>query len=395
MTNQKRIAIIGSTGSIGTQTLETIDTFPELFKAQVITARRSADLLISQARKHRPALVVIADNGLYQPVRDALTPLGIEVAAGEKAIAEAAARDDVDTVVTATVGYSGLEPTMEAIRSGKEIALANKETLVVAGELITRMLSRSGARIIPVDSEHSAIYQCLVGEATESVNKLIITASGGPFRTFEKERLASVSPADALRHPNWQMGAKITIDSATMMNKAFEIIEARWLFDIAPERIEAVIHPQSIIHSMVEFTDGAVKAQLGVPDMKLPIRYALGCAKRLPVDNGFLSLSDMSALTFEKPDTDRFPCLGYARLALEKKGNSACIINAANEIAVEAFLKGRIRFTDIPELIAYSLDKVSFIPSPTYTEYVATNAEARNVASDHISDLNIKRHSTI
>ncbi|MDE6488026.1 MAG: 1-deoxy-D-xylulose-5-phosphate reductoisomerase, partial [Paramuribaculum sp.] len=273
--------------------------------------------------------------------------------------------------------------------------LANKETLVVAGELITRMLSRSGARILPVDSEPSDIYQCLVGEATESVNKLIITASGGPFRTFEKERLASVSPADALRHPNWQMGAKITIDSATMMNKAFEIIEARWLFDIAPERIEAVIHPQSIIHSMVEFTDGAVKAQLGVPDMKLPIRYALGCAKRLPVDNGFLSLSDMSALTFEKPDTDRFPCLGYARLALEKKGNSACIINAANEIAVEAFLKGRIRFTDIPELIAYSLDKVSFIPSPTYTEYVATNAEARNVASDHISDLNIKRHSTI
>ena len=393
VTEQKRIAIIGSTGSIGTQTLETIDTFPGLFKAQVITARRSADLLISQARRHRPALAVIADEGLYNPVREALEPLGIEVAAGEKAIAEAAGRDDVDTVVTATVGYSGLEPTMEAIRSGKEIALANKETLVVAGELITKMLAGSKSRIIPVDSEHSAIYQCLVGESAESVNKLIITASGGPFRTFDKERLETVSPADALRHPNWQMGAKITIDSATMMNKAFEIIEARWLFDIEPERIEAIIHPQSIIHSMVEFSDGAVKAQLGVPDMKLPIRYALGCAKRLPVDNGFLSLSYPSTLTFEQPDINRFPCLGYARYALEKRGNSACIINAANEIAVDAFLKGRIKFTDIPRLIARSLDRIPFIKTPIYAEYVETNAETRRFAAEQITALNSQHHS--
>lgn len=388
MTRKKRIAVIGSTGSIGTQTLDTIATYPELFEAAVITARSSADLLIEQARRHRPALAVIADETLYGKVRDALAPLGIEVAAGSRAIADAASRDDVDTVVTATVGYSGLEPTMAAIRAGKEIALANKETLVVAGELIESMLADSPSRIIPVDSEHSAIYQCLVGEQHATVEKLIITASGGPFRTLSATELAGVTKADALRHPNWSMGAKITIDSATMMNKAFEIIEARWLFGIEPQRIEAVVHPQSIIHSMVEFTDGAIKAQLGIPDMRLPIRYALAGGRRLgTAPEGHLKLADMAKLTFEQPDEKKFPCLGYARLALTCKGNVACTVNAANEIAVDAFLHDRIRFVDIPEVIARTLEHVDYIASPGYEEYVAGNAESRRVAAEHVARL--------
>ncbi len=384
MTKLKRIAVIGSTGSIGTQTLDTIAAYPELFEARVLTAHRNAKLLIEQARRFRPALVVIADESLWSHVNRELEPLGIEVAAGQEAVASAAARDDVDTVLTATVGYSGLAPTMAAIRTGKEIALANKETLVVAGEMITGMLVDSPSVIIPVDSEHSAIYQCLVGERKSDVSQLIITASGGPFRTYPASQLENVTAKDALHHPNWNMGAKITIDSASMMNKAFEIIEARWLFDIEPDKIEAVIHPQSIVHSMVRFTDGAVKAQLGVPDMHLPIRYALASGSRLTTGERQLSLTDYSQLTFEAPDYERFPCLGYAKLALERSGNTACVINAANEIAVRAFLDGQIKFTRIPAVINHALEKVSFIEHPDYEQYVATNAEARRVAEDYI-----------
>lgn len=390
-TKPKRIAIIGSTGSIGTQTLDTISSYPELFTATVLTARSNVKLLAEQAEKFRPKLVAIADERYFAELRDRLAPLGIEVAAGQDAIAAAAGRDDVDCVVTATVGYSGLAPTISAIRAGKEIALANKETLVVAGEMITRMLGESSSTIVPVDSEHSAIYQCLAGEKTEEVSKLIITASGGPFRTFTRSQLENVTPADALRHPNWQMGAKITIDSATMMNKAFEIIEARWLFNIEANRIEAVIHPQSIVHSMVEFRDGAIKAQLGVPDMKLPIRYALAGGQRLPYTDGHLKLADYATLTFEKPDMERFPCLGYAHHALTAMGNSACIINAANEIAVDAFLNSRLRFLEIPDIIEHALGAVDFVKAPDYGAYVDSNAEARRVAAEKVTSLSKKQ----
>lgn len=367
------IAILGSTGSIGTQTLDVISHFPDRFKATVLAAGTNVDQLISQAEKFRPALAIIADESKYARLHDALAPLGIETAAGNEALADAMERPDFDTVVTATVGYSGLLPTIRAIRSGKQIALANKETLVVAGELITRLLAESPVRIIPVDSEHSAIYQCLVGEDRNTVSKLIITASGGPFRTFSREEIAKVGPAQALRHPRWNMGAKITIDSATMLNKAFEIIEARWLFDVTPDKIEAVVHPQSIVHSMVEFIDGAVKAQLGVPDMRLPIRYALGDAGRLPAFERPLSLSDYAQLTFEKPDAEKFPCLTLAPYALNRGGNSACIINAANEVAVRAFLEEKISFPAIYDTITAALDAIPFVESPSLDDYVATH----------------------
>ncbi len=293
-------------------------------------------------------------------------------------------RDDFDTVVTATVGYSGLLPTIRAIRAGKEIALANKETLVVAGELVTSLLKESPVKVIPVDSEHSAIYQCLVGEDPATVSKLIITASGGPFRTWERDRIQTVTAQQALRHPKWNMGAKITIDSATMLNKAFEIIEARWLFDIAPERIEAVVHPQSIVHSMVEFIDGAVKAQLGIPDMHLPIRYALGDASRLPSAERGLRLADYSSLTFEKPDQEKFPCLTLASKALTEGGNTACIINAANEVAVNAFLHDRLSFPGIYELITEALVNIPYIATPTLDDYVATHHATIHWATEAI-----------
>ena len=363
------IAILGSTGSIGTQTLDVISHFPDRFKATVLTAGSKVDELIEQARIHRPALAFIADESKYARLHEALSPLGIETASG----ADALERDDFDTVVTATVGYSGLLPTVRAIRTGKEIALANKETLVVAGELVSRLLAESKSKVIPVDSEHSAIYQCLVGEEKGSVNKLIITASGGPFRTMDSKHIARMTAREALLHPRWQMGAKITIDSATMLNKAFEIIEARWLFDIEPERIEAVVHPQSIIHSMVEFIDGAVKAQLGIPDMRLPIRYALGDASRLPSSERPLSLADYSTLTFEKPDAEKFPCLTLAPYALSRGGNTACIINAANEVAVRAFLDGRISFPAIYSCITQALEAIDFIAYPSLDDYVATH----------------------
>lgn len=370
----QNIAVLGSTGSIGTQTLDVIAQFPERFNARLLVAGSNVDLLIMQAIEHRPSLAIIADTRKYQALKEALEPLGIETAAGAEAIADAMERPDFDTVVTATVGYSGLLPTIRAIRAGKTIALANKETLVVAGELVTRMLAESPSKVIPVDSEHSAIYQCLQGEDPATVHKLIITASGGPFRTWTAEQTAQATAAQALRHPRWNMGAKITIDSATMLNKAFEIIEARWLFGISPERIEAVVHPQSIVHSMVEFIDGAVKAQLGIPDMHLPIRYALGDASRLRSPERPLSLADYAELTFETPDPVKFPCLTLAQRALADGGNTACIINAANEVAVAAFLKGRISFPGIYDTICDALDHITFIPTPTLDDYVATHA---------------------
>lgn len=378
----KRIAVLGCTGSIGTQTLDIISEYPDRFRATVLVAGRNADLLIEQAMKFRPSVAIIAETSLYEKVKEALTPHGIEVQSGPDAVGDAMERDDVDMVLTATVGYSGLEPTIRAIRAGKDIALANKETLVVAGELINQLLEQHKVNVLPVDSEHSAIYQCLVGEEPASVQKLIITASGGPFRTLDKAQLQEVTVADALRHPNWSMGRKITIDSATMMNKAFEIIEAHWLFGIEAGRIEAVVHPQSIIHSMVQFVDGAVKAQLGLPDMHLPIRYALGDGARIATSQPELTLDHYYNLTFEAPDTDKFPCLNLAYYALERGGNTACVINAANEIAVDAFLSGRIRFCDIYPLIAATLQRVPFVEHPQYSHYVESNAEARRVAAD-------------
>lgn len=377
----KHLAIIGSTGSIGTQTLEIIRRCPR-YKASVLVAGRRVDELIRQAREFRPALAVIACEEMYGRLREALGPLGIETAAGQQAVVDAMSRPDVDMVVTATVGYSGLAPTIAAIKAGKDIALANKETMVVAGTLITELLKNSESKIYPVDSEHSAIFQCLRGENSTDVNKLIITASGGPFRNWSDEQIARATVADALRHPNWTMGAKITVDSATLVNKAFEIIEARWLFDIQPSRIEAIIHPQSIIHSMVEFTDGAIKAQMGLPSMLLPIAYALGEAVRLPGSEDFCDLLTHGTLTFEKPDTTRFPGITLAQVALEAGGNLACTINAANEVAVAAFLEGRISFPDIVGTILKTIPKVGFIGSPQYNDFVETNNVARAYAAE-------------
>ncbi len=378
--SRKRIAVLGSTGSIGTQTLDIIGRHPDMFEAATLVAGSNVNALAEQCRRFHPRRAVIADRSLYARLKDAVASMGIEVEAGSEAVAYAMATDDVDMVVTATVGYSGLAPTISAINAGKEIALANKETLVVAGDLVTRLLRRSGSRMIPVDSEHSAIYQCLAGERQESVSRLIITASGGPFRTFRKEDLEHVTPDDALRHPNWNMGAKITIDSATMLNKAFEIIEAHWLFGVPADRISAVVHPQSIVHSMVEFTDGAMKAQLGLPDMHLPISYALGLEKRMPTGEPAMTLADYAMLTFEAPDTGKFPCLTLAGYSLERGGNTACVVNAANEIANEAFRRGRIRFTDIYPVIMDTVDRVAFVAEPTLSDYVESNDEARRVA---------------
>ena len=383
----KNIAILGSTGSIGKQTLDIIAEYPDRFRVTVLIAGSKVDLLIEQAIKFRPQYVLIADESKYTQLHEALAPYGINTASGAQAIADAMTLDCIDTVVTATVGYSGLTPTISAIKATKDIALANKETLVVAGQLISELLKDSSSKVIPVDSEHSAIYQCLVGEDAKTIKQLIITASGGPFRTFDAEKLKSVTVKDALRHPNWDMGAKITIDSATMLNKAFEIIEAHWLFGIESNRIKAVVHPQSIIHSMVEFVDGAVKAQLGLPDMHLPIRYALGDATRLETNEPSLTLADYSNLTFEAPDVNRFPGINLSYYALEKGGNSACIINAANEIAVAAFLREQIRFLDIYNIILQSLEKMPFIASPSYDDYVNTNSATRQYAESLVKQM--------
>lgn len=375
---------MGSTGSIGTQTLDVISEYPDRLYPSLLTANRNVDLLIEQALKFKPRRVVIAQSDCYIKLRDALAGEPIEVMCGQQAIADAAAADDVDIVVTAMVGYSGLAPTISAIKAGKTIALANKETLVVAGELITRLVKQYGSRLVPVDSEHSAIFQCLVGEDPESVDKLILTASGGPFRTRPKEELYGVTRADALNHPNWSMGAKVTIDSASMMNKGFEMIEARWLFGIPSERIEIVVHPQSIVHSMVAYSDGSVKAQLGLPDMRLPIRYALNYPERLPSACRKMSVADYANLTFEAPDREKFPLLDMAFDAIHRGGNVPCALNAANEIAVAAFLADRIGFMQMPEVVAEAVARNRFIASPTYDDYVATNAEIRKIAEELI-----------
>ncbi len=381
----KNIAVLGSTGSIGTQTLDIIEDFPSLFRATVLTAGKNWELLARQARRFLPKRVVIADLTLYPYLSEALRDLPIEVRAGADEIAEAAALPEIDTVVTAMVGYSGLIPTVKAIEAGKIIALANKETLVVAGEIITRLLAESDSKIVPVDSEHSAIFQCLVGEETRSASKIILTASGGPFRTFSAEKLQEVTVEDALKHPNWDMGAKVTIDSASMMNKGFEMIEAKWLFNCPSEKIEIVVHPQSIVHSMVEFNDGSVKAQLGVPDMHLPISYALSYPERLTSKRPSLTLPLYSTLTFEAPDINRFPLLGFAFDAIKMGGNMPCILNAANEVAVAAFLRGEISFTGMPKLVARVMERTPFIPAVNLEDLISTNREAVKIAKDELT----------
>ena len=381
---KRQIAILGSTGSIGRQTLDIMAEYPELFSPYLLTANTQAELLAEQAVKYGAKHVIIADNSKYEALKAMLSGHDIIVEAGADAISNAMNIPAIDTVVTAMVGYSGLEPTINAIKNNKTIALANKETLVVAGELIYKLLEQSSSRIYPVDSEHGAIFQCLVGEDHASIEKIILTASGGPFRTKSIEELQYVTKADALKHPNWSMGAKITIDSATMMNKGFEVLEARWLFDMRPDQIEVVVHPQSIIHSMVEFKDSSVKAQLGLPDMHLPIRYALGFPKRLESKCERMKVTDYANLTFEEPDYNKFPLLGMAFEAMKKAGNVPCVLNAANEIAVAAFLKEQIRFVEIPQIIQKTMDRISFIEHPSYTDYVNTNADAREYAASLI-----------
>lgn len=383
----KSIGVLGSTGSIGTQTLDIIAKYPDKYRAGVLTARRQWELLAKQALEFHPDMVVVGDERYYPQLCEALKDTGIKVAAGADAIAEAAAHPNIDTVVTAMVGYSGLIPTISAIKAHKTIALSNKETLVVAGQLITSLCKEYGVDIVPVDSEHSAIFQCLVGENRSEMRKIILTASGGPFRKFSKERLATVTPADALKHPNWDMGAKVTIDSASMMNKGFEMIEARWLFDCQPENIEVVVHPQSIVHSMVEYRDGSVKAQLGVPDMHTPIAYALSYPRRFETDVRPMRLEDYATLTFEHPDMEKFPLLGYAFGAIAKGGTMPCILNAANEIAVQAFLEGKIRFTDMPKIAEQTMQKASWSDTPDLKTLVATNSEARAIAEECVREI--------
>jgi len=377
MSHKQTVAILGSTGSIGTQTLDVIDRHSELFEVYALTAHSNIDLLVEQAKRYRPEVVAIADERHYKTLREALDGLPIKVFAGADSICQIAAMSPIDTVVTAMVGYSGLLPTVRAIEAGKKIALANKETLVVAGELVTDLALRNRVDIIPIDSEHSAIFQCLVGENENSVEKLILTASGGAFRDTPKDDLRLATAADALRHPTWKMGAKITIDSATMMNKGFEVIEARWLFDIPIDKIEVIIHPQSIVHSMVQFCDGSIKAQLGQPDMRHPIQYALTFPDRLNAQVERANLADIHQLTFEKPDYEKFRNLRLAYDALRRGGNIPCILNAANEIAVDAFLKGKIGFFAMSDIIEQTISETAFISSPTLDDYIATDREAR------------------
>lgn len=375
--------MLGATGSIGTQAADIIEKHPEMYRAEVVTGGRRVDELARVAVRLGARHAVIADASLLEPLRKALGGTRVSCSAGPEALVECVQLPEVDTVLTATVGYSGLAPTIAAIKAGKDIALANKETLVVAGDLITSLLdSNPQVRLFPVDSEHSAIAQCLAGEEPGRVERLIITASGGPFRTWEATRIAQATAADALKHPNWNMGAKITVDSASLMNKAFELIEARYLFGIEPARISAVIHPQSVVHSMIEFVDGAIKAQLGVPDMHLPIAYALGGNLRLPGAASRLSLAQMSELTFESVDAARFPCFGCAELVFSRGGNTACIINAANEIAVSAFLNNQIRFGSIYPLVEQTLQRATFVENPGYDDFVASNSEARAIAAE-------------
>lgn len=378
----KQIAILGSTGSIGTQTLDVVRQHPEEFSVYALSAHRSLDLLIQQALEFNPAVVCIADENLYQPLREALSDLPIQVMAGEKAIAEMVTMPAIDVVVAAMVGYAGLRPTIEAIKANKTIALANKETLVVAGEIICRLAQRHKVSILPVDSEHSAIFQSLVGENMASVEKLLLTASGGPFRSFTYEQMQDVTAAQALQHPNWEMGAKITIDSASMMNKGFEVIEARWLFDIPVEKIQVLVHPQSVVHSAVQFVDGSVKAQLGTPDMRMPIQYALTYPQRWQSNVPRLDLFATKQLTFEEPDLQRFPNLRLAYEAMAKGGNMPCVLNAANEVVNLAFREAKCGFLQMSEVIERTMETIDFIAQPTYEDYVQTDKLARKIATN-------------
>lgn len=380
---KKKIAILGSTGSIGTQALQVIEEHSDLYEAYVLTANNRVELLIEQARRFMPEAVVIANEDKYEVLRDALADLPVKVYAGADALCQIVQERPVDVVLTAMVGFAGLKPTISAIKAGKAIALANKETLVVAGELINRLANDYHADIIPVDSEHSAIFQCLAGEVSP-VEKIILTASGGPFRTFSREQLAMVTKAQALKHPNWSMGAKITIDSASMMNKGFEVIEAKWLFGVEPGQIQVVVHPQSIVHSAVQFADGAVKAQLGMPDMRVPIQYAFSYPLRLQSSFERLDLFRVGTLTFEEPDTRRFRNLALAYEALHEGGNMPCIVNAANEIVNRAFLEDRIGFLQMSDVIANTMRKTSFVKKPTYEDYLQTDAEARRIAEEYV-----------
>lgn len=379
---KRQLAILGSTGSIGTQALEVVSEHSDLFEVYALTANNQVDLLINQARKYMPEVVVIANERKYPELKEALEDLPIKVWAGADAIAQMVQSEPIDMVLTAMVGYSGLRPTISAIKAGKAIALANKETLVVAGELIMKLAAEHKVPILPVDSEHSAIFQCLTGAYDNSIEKILLTASGGPFRRKTLEELATVTKAQALRHPNWTMGAKITIDSASMMNKGFEMIEAKWLFDVTPDQVQVVVHPQSVIHSMVQFEDGAVIAQLGIPDMKLPIAYAFSFPTRMRSMAPRLDFNQYSTLTFEEPDMECFRNLAFAFEAARQGGNMPCILNAANEVVVAAFLQDRIGFLQMSDVIERTMRKASFIVNPSYEDYVATDTEARRLAAE-------------
>jgi len=384
---RKRIAILGSTGSIGTQTLEVIAQNPEHFEVEVLTANNNIGLLIDQAKKFQPNVVVISNSCHYDELKEALKNESIKVYAGREALQQVVQMDTIDVVVTAMVGYSGLIPTCNAIKAGKHIALANKETMVVAGEIINQLAIENKVNIYPVDSEHSAIFQCLVGEFNNEVEKIYLTASGGPFRGFTLEQLAKVTKADALKHPNWDMGAKITIDSASMMNKGFEVIEAKWLFGLKPEQIDVVVHPQSIIHSIVQFCDGSMKAQMGLPDMKLPIQYALSFPERLPSTIKRFSFFDYPKLTFEQPNTKNFRNLALAFEALNLGGNMPCILNAANEVVVQAFLNDKISFLQMPEIIEQAMGKVTYLKKPNLEDYTQTDKESRILTSAMVKSV--------
>ena len=382
---RRHIAILGSTGSIGTQALEVLAAHPDVFELEVLTANSNADLLIEQARTFKPNVVVIAEESKYRMVSDALADTDVKVYAGKDALNQVVEMEPVDMVLTALVGYAGLAPTLAAIRAGKHIALANKETLVVAGELVTKLAQECGVNIYPVDSEHSAIFQCLVGEFHNPIEKIILTASGGPFRGRKREELASVTRAQALKHPNWVMGAKITIDSASLMNKGLEVIEARWLFNLKNDQIDVVVHPQSIIHSMVQFTDGSIKAQMGLPDMKLPIQFALGYPHRLNSNFERFDFARYPSLTFEQPDMETFRNLQLAFDAMERGGNAPCVLNAANEVAVDAFLNDRIGFLAMSDLNEHCLRTVDFVEHPTYEDYVRSDEETRRIAQEYLN----------
>ncbi len=383
---QKQLAILGSTGSIGTQTLDVVRRNPARYAVYALCAHRSIDKLVAQAREFHPEVVCIADESLYEALSSQLLAIHFEgkVWAGADAIAEMVTMPSIDIVVASMVGYAGLRPTIEAVKAGKTIALANKETLVVAGEIICELALQHHAPILPVDSEHSAIFQSLVGEDGNEIEKILLTASGGPFRTFTREQMETVTAADALKHPNWEMGAKITIDSASMMNKGFEVIEAKWLFGVPVEKIQVLVHPQSIVHSAVQFTDGAIKAQLGAPDMRLPIQYALSFPERLASDFPRADLFQLKDLTFEKPDLERFPNLGLAYEAVRRGGNIPCVLNAANEVANLAFRENRCGFLQMSDIISETMAKAAFIAKPTYEDYVATDAAARRFATENI-----------